>query len=147
MKQPPLVISRTYDAPVEKVWKAITDQAQMQQWYMKEIASFKPETGFTTTFTVQNFGKDLYIFGRLRKWCRLRKISYEWKYGGQEGNSLVSFELTAAGKKTTLTLTHAGLETFNPELFPDFARKNFEGGWSHYIGGTLKHFVENAAAG
>ncbi len=28
-----VVIERTYNAPVEKVWKALTDVDQMRQWY------------------------------------------------------------------------------------------------------------------
>ena len=58
-----------------------------------------------------------------------RKIAYSWKYGGNSGDSVVSFELFDEGGKTRLRLTHVGLETFAPETNPDFARGNFLAGW------------------
>ncbi|HYJ64426.1 MAG TPA: SRPBCC domain-containing protein, partial [Parafilimonas sp.] len=49
MNNESFVIERTYNAPVNKVWKAITDRDLMQQWYFN-IAAFKPEVGFEFTF-------------------------------------------------------------------------------------------------
>jgi hypothetical protein len=50
--------------------------------------------------------------------------------------------LVAAGAKTTLTLTHSGLETFKPEVYPELAKENFSAGWNELIGSLLKKFVE-----
>jgi len=33
MNREPLVIERTYNTTVEKVWKAITDKDEMKHWY------------------------------------------------------------------------------------------------------------------
>src|SRR4030095_523220 len=46
----PIILERTFDAPVEKVWKAITDIDQMKQWYFPQLENFKPEEGFETEF-------------------------------------------------------------------------------------------------
>ena len=40
-----VVIERTYNAPVEKVWKALTDVDQMRQWYF-DLKEFKLERRF-----------------------------------------------------------------------------------------------------
>ena len=69
-----------------------------------------------------------------------KKIAYTWRYKGEQGDSLVTIELEAAGEKTRLKLTHTGLETF-PKT-PAFARKNFNEGWTQIIGTSLKEFVE-----
>src|SRR4051794_24249928 len=71
-----------------------------------------------------------------------KKIAYTWRYEGQPGNSLVTFELLAEGDKTKVKLTHEGLETF-PKV-PAYARKNFMEGWTSLIGSSLKDYVENA---
>jgi len=71
-----------------------------------------------------------------------KKIAYTWRYAGEEGDSLVTFELFADGDKTRLSLTHEGLETF-PKL-PAYVRANFEAGWTNIIGSSLKQFVEKA---
>jgi uncharacterized protein YndB with AHSA1/START domain len=34
MKTQPFVIERTFNVPVERVWKAITDREEMKQWYL-----------------------------------------------------------------------------------------------------------------
>jgi hypothetical protein len=64
---------------------------------------------------------------------------------GQEGDSLVTFELFAEGDKTRLKLTHQGIETF-PKT-PPFARKSFTEGWTQLIGSSLQGFVESANPG
>jgi len=46
----PFVIEKTFNAPVQKVWKAITSKEEMKQWYF-DIPDFKPEVGFEFQFT------------------------------------------------------------------------------------------------
>ncbi len=142
MKNEPFVIERTYNAPVEKVWKAITDKEDMKQWYF-DIAEFKPEVGFEFQF---EGGKDDKCYLHLCKITEViprKKLQYSWRYDGYEGNSFVTFELFAEGNKTRLKLTHEGLETF-PISNPDFAKENFVEGWTYLIGTSLKEFAEKA---
>ena len=40
MTNEPFVIERVFNAPPEKVWKAITDKNAMKQWYF-DIAEFE----------------------------------------------------------------------------------------------------------
>lgn len=40
MKSEPVVIERTFDIPIQKVWKAITDKEQMKHWYF-DLAELK----------------------------------------------------------------------------------------------------------
>ena len=40
----PIIVERTYNAPIEKVWNAITDREEMKKWYF-ELAEFKAEPG------------------------------------------------------------------------------------------------------
>lgn len=140
MKHEPFVIERTYNAPIERVWKAITDKDQMKQWYF-DIAEFKPEVGFEFQF---EGGAEERCYVHL---CTItevvvgKKLTYSWKYEGYEGNSFVTFELFDEGDKTRLKLTHEGLETF-PLNNPDFAKANFVAGWTEIVGTTLKTFVE-----
>jgi uncharacterized protein YndB with AHSA1/START domain len=139
MKAEPFVIERTYNAPVSKVWKAITDRDDMKQWYF-ELAEFKPEVGFEFTFTG---GKDDRQYLHLCKITEVevnKKLTYSWKYDGYEGISYVTWELFDEGGKTRLKLTHEGLETFPPN--PDFAKENFVAGWTDITGKNLKEFVE-----
>ncbi|MFI5220120.1 MAG: SRPBCC domain-containing protein [Bacteroidia bacterium] len=143
MKTEPFVIERTYNAPIAKVWKAITDRDEMKQWYF-DIAEFKPEAGFEFQFPGEGHQCQKYLhLCKITEVVMHKKLTYSWRYDGYEGNSFVTFELFEEGNQTRLKLTHAGLETF-PANNPDFAKESFAEGWTHIIGTSLKDFVEKA---
>ena len=129
------------NAPVSKVWKAITDKNDMKQWYF-DLVEFKPEVGFEFEF---------YAGDEKKKWLHLCKITevvigkkliYSWRYDGYAGISYVIFELFKEGKGTRLKLTHNGLESFPSDEVPEFRRENFDAGWTSLIGTSIKEFVE-----
>src|ERR1700761_5357943 len=130
METAPFVIERTYNAPVDKVWRAITDKDEMKQWYF-DLAEFKPEVEFEFTFTGGTEENKYLHLCKITDVVSGRKLTHSWKYDGYEGESFVTFELFGEGDKAKLKLTHAGLETFPPN--PDFARHNFEEGWNYII--------------
>lgn len=142
MKNQPVIVERTYNAPVKNVWAAITDLEQMRQWYFPSLEEFEPEIGFETRFDVPHDGKVFLHIWKVTEVIPNRKISYDWKFGGYPGNSAVSFELFDEGGKTRIVLTHAGLETFQGDANPDLAAGNFVEGWTHFIGTALREYVE-----
>ena len=142
----PVVIERTFNAAIEKVWQAITDIDQMRQWYFPQLADFKPEEGFETQFNIHHEGRDYLHIWKVRDVIALKKISVEWKYGGYPGNSVVSFELFEQGSKTKLVLTHQGIETFMPGKHPELSKQNFTEGWTQFMDRGLKNFLEAVPA-
>ncbi len=140
-KTEPLVVERIFDAPVALVWKAITNKADMKQWFF-ELAEFKAEAGFEFRFAVEHNGFNYVHHCKVTKVVPEQALAFTWRYEGYEGDSLVTIELYAEGEKTRVRLTHTGLETF-PKL-PAFARKNFMQGWTSLIGSGLKDFVEKS---
>lgn len=139
MTAEPFVIERIANAPIEKVWAAITETKQMKQWYF-DFTEFKAEPGFEFSFTG---GTEEHSYVHLCKVTDVitgKKLQHSWRYDGYEGDSLVTWELFSEGEKTRIRLTHAGLETFPPN--PDFARKNFEAGWTDIVGKNIVGFLE-----
>ncbi len=139
----PLVVERIMNAPVNRVWQALTQAEQIRRWSFP-VSDFQPVVGFEFEFSG---GKD----GRsYRHQCRVmdviveKRLTYSWRYAGHAGNSVVSVELFAEGERTRVRLTHAGLESF-PNL-PDFARENFVAGWNQLIGSLLRSHVEGELA-
>jgi uncharacterized protein YndB with AHSA1/START domain len=139
-KYQPVVKEVLLNAPLSKVWKAITDSEQMKQWYFN-IPEFKPEVGGEFKFEGGNEDRRYIHLCRIMEVIHEKKISYTWKYEGYPGNSLVTFELFEEGEKTKLRLTHEGLDTFGDN--PDFARESFVEGWTYLIEKSIKEFVEN----
>jgi uncharacterized protein YndB with AHSA1/START domain len=93
-----LVVERTLDAPVTRVWKALTDVDQMRQWYF-DLKEFRPEVGFEFGFVVEHEGNTYDHRCKVTEVIPQRKIAYTWRYEGHEGNSLVTFELFPEGER------------------------------------------------
>lgn len=139
-----VIIERTFNAPVAKVWRAITNADEMRIWYF-DLKEFKPEVGFEFEFSIEHEGVNYHHLCKLTEAVPEKKLAYTWRYKGEPGDSLVTLELFAEGDKTRLKLTHAGIETF-PKT-PAYARKNFEAGWTEIIGSSLKQFIEKKPKG
>jgi uncharacterized protein YndB with AHSA1/START domain len=134
-----VIVERTLNAPVARVWKALIDVDQMREWYF-DLKEFKPQVGFEFEFVVEHEGNTYHHLCKVTEVVPQKKIAYTWRYKGEPGNSLVTIELFPESNMTRLRLTHEGLETF-PKT-PAYARKNFEQGWTQIIGTELKQFVE-----
>ena len=134
-----VVVERTFDAPVARVWQALTDVEQMREWYF-DLKDFKPQVGFEFEFVVEHEGNSYHHLCKVTEVIPENKIAYTWRYKGESGDSLVIIQLSPEGEKTRLKLTHSGIETF-PKT-QAYARKNFEAGWTSIIGTELKQFVE-----
>ncbi len=139
-----LVVERTYDAPPEAIWQAITDPEQMKQWYF-DLPDFRAEVGYKFQF---EGGPPEKIYLHLCEVTEAEpnsRLTYSWRYDGYEGNSFVTFALFPKEGKTLLRLTHEGLHTF-PASNPDLAARNFEAGWTDILGTYLTDFLEKQPA-
>lgn len=140
MNREPIIIERTFAAPVTKVWNALTDKDAMKVWYF-DLEVFKPVLGFE--FSFMGGPPDGIQYKHLCKITDVvlnKKIAYSWRYEGYDGNSIVSFELFEEGTNTRVKLMHTGLESF-PVSNPDFAKANFVEGWTAILGISLMKFL------
>ena len=135
-----LIIQKTFNATIDRVWQALTDPEQMKQWYF-DLPGFKAEVGYEFSFVVSN---DKHEWSHLCKVTEVKPkklLAYTWRYDGYSGDSLVRFELFGEGDKTRLVLTHSGLHTF-PADAEALKRENFEKGWDEIINTSLAKFLE-----
>lgn len=135
-----LEIERTYNTPLERVWKAITDKEEMKRWYF-DMSDFKANVGFKFQFKGGDECKIFIHHCQVMEVIPQKKLSYTWCYEGYEGESLLTFELFEDGNKTRLKLTHEGLHTF-PKNNEGFAKESFAAGWTMIMGTSLKDFLE-----
>lgn len=136
-----VVIERTYEAPIENVWEAITNKDQMKHWYF-DVSDFKPEVGFEFQFYGGSEEKSYLHKCTVVEAEPITKLSYTWSYDGYDGRSLVTFELFSEDKnKTRLKLTHSDLDTFSKDN-PAFSSESFNEGWKSILGESLRNFVE-----
>lgn len=141
MTHQPIIIERLVEAPINVVWKAITDKYAMQKWYF-DFDEFVPEVGFKFEFKGGPEDGTQYVhLCEITEIIICKKLTYSWRYEGYEGNSFVTFDLTNQMDKTLVRLIHEGVETFDQNN-PDFARENFVKGWTEIINTSLVKYLD-----
>jgi uncharacterized protein YndB with AHSA1/START domain len=144
MENEAIIVERVYNVPIEKVWKALTDNKEIKQWYF-QLKDFKPEIGFKFEFSggADNGPQYLHLC-EITEIVEGRKLTYTWRYDGYPGNSVVSWALSEQGDQTLLKLTHTGTESFASNG-PNFAKTSFNGGWNYFVNDALKNYLEQVA--
>jgi uncharacterized protein YndB with AHSA1/START domain len=137
----PIKIERIFDAPIARVWSAITDKDEMKNWYF-DVPMFEPIVGCKFKFGGGPSEDNQYLhLCEVTEVIVEKRLTHSWRYDGYAGNSFVTFDLSEIVGKTLLNFSHAGVETF-PEDNPDLAKKNFVAGWDHIINISLKNYLE-----
>jgi uncharacterized protein YndB with AHSA1/START domain len=137
----PIVVEATYAVERSAVWAALTDPERMSQWYFEPIATFRPEVGFETQFTVHSQGRDWVHLWRVTEVSPEARLAYTFNYAGYDGDASVLWELSAVSGGTRLRLTHTGIETY-PKDEPAFQREMGVAGWTYFLQESLKRFLE-----
>jgi len=140
MKDTPFEIERTFNAPVEKVWEAITDKEQMKEWYFS-LEEFEPEVGFEFEFYGGTEEKQYLHVCKVLEVKENKKLKYSWRYEGYPGESFLTFELSPDDNGTKLKLTHEGLGSFPSDQDHNFSKKSFSEGWNYIIGTSLPKYL------
>jgi uncharacterized protein YndB with AHSA1/START domain len=140
-----LVISRVFDAPVEKVWKAWTDPASCRQWWGPKdftcpVAEMDVRVGgkYFNCMKAPD-GKEYWGTGVYKEIVPLKRIVYSDSFSDEQGNVVPASYYGMAGDwpevmevtvsfeeqegKSKMVLTHTGL--------PDKENKDMcEAGWN-----------------
>ena len=145
MKQQPIIIERTLNAPIQTVWEAFTNADALRKWFF-DISAFKAKVGFAFEFWGKGKeGEDFLHKCEVTEVEELHKLAYSWRYEGFEGISFVSIELQNEGEKTKIKLSHTGLESF--PATNAFAPENFAQGWTALIGTLLPDYLKAERVG
>lgn len=137
----PIVISETYPAPAARVWRAITDLTQMQQWYFENLPAFEAVIGFKTDFLIVNEGREFHHRWQVTDVTPEARLVYEWRVDSYQGRSETVWELKEEEGGTTLTLTCNILEGF-PSDMVEFKRESGVEGWNYFLKDRLKSYLE-----
>jgi uncharacterized protein YndB with AHSA1/START domain len=137
----PIQHVRTFAAPIEKVWEAISNKDVMKKWYF-DIPDFKLEVGTKFTWYGGPPEKQWLHAGVVKEIIPMKKLSYSWSYPGHTGEGLAIWELTSiSSNKTKLNFKFEIITPFDPQE-EDLARKNFVFGWNEFINKVLVEFLE-----
>jgi uncharacterized protein YndB with AHSA1/START domain len=129
------------DAPLQRVWQAITDPAQLERWYAPgcpwEIPAL--QDGATVKFHNTNTDIQLAIIEALEP---LQKLTLRWQLDpAHPGVTLLnSFLLKEENGKTHVTVSQAGYESLPDGMREEQLRQDAEAYTA--IAESLKNYLE-----
>jgi uncharacterized protein YndB with AHSA1/START domain len=132
------------DAPLEAVWKAISEGEELTRWFVQE-ATVEPGVGGLLTFSWDGAEKGQ---NRIDEWepnrkLRLTSLPFEMGAAKYDGTTPMVNEYTLERRdgKTVLRLVNSGIPD-TPEW--DGFYNGISGGWRSFLR-TLRHYLEHNA--
>lgn len=136
----PVVKELTIDAPISKVWKALTEKEQIAKWLMPSD-NFELKVGTTFNMLGTSKGVEYPHICTITEIIPEKKLSYTWAVKDKLSDTLVTYELEELNGKTKLTLTHSGWDKVTLAAEGAF-RDDYTNGWNQVLPG-LKNYVES----
>ena len=119
--RPALRLERHLAHDVERVWRAVTEPAELARWFVVDDIGWIPQEGEEFDVAGEH--------GRITSCVPPHRLEWTW------GRERYSFELTAASDgATTLVFTHV----FSSELGPDYQHA---AGWDGYFDRLEAHLA------
>ena len=135
-------------APIERVWRALTDHREFGQWFRVAIdqpfVAGEPATGYITLKGYEHVRWNVRIVAIEEP----HRFAFTWHpYAidpvidySREEPTLVEFQLEASGTGTRLTVTESGFDRV-PEHRRDEAIRMNSGGWSAQVE-NIREYVD-----
>lgn len=128
-----LVITRIFDAPLERVYRAWSDLEETSKWLgpggwngRMKSADMRPGGSYRIEMKHTD-GDEVCAVGTYREVVPRERLVYTWAWLDADGEpgleTLVTVTFRAVGKKTEITLKHEGFAEKQ-------ARDNHESGWN-----------------
>ncbi|MGE0768091.1 MAG: SRPBCC family protein [Hyphomicrobiaceae bacterium] len=123
------------DAPVSRVWQAISDHEQFGQWFRVKLDQpFTPGDVSTGKMTYPGFEGYPWL-AQVVDVTREQRLAFRWVHSEPRANAgiedlpttLVEFLLEPVGPGTRLTIIESGFEAFPDPQRLEFLRRNTEG--------------------
>jgi len=128
-----IIVEKSYSHPIEKVWKAITDETCLKEWFVP--GHFRPEVGFQYLF--QN--ESTKVRGEVKEAVPPTRLVYTWIKNETEIETTVEWTLKSIESGTLLTILHRGIERYETEA-PELLQST-QAGWNYVIG-AIASFLE-----
>lgn len=136
----PIIKEVTVNAPISKVWGALTEKEQLAKWFHAS-GDYTGEVGKTFHMDVTHEGKDYQHTLTIREKIANKKLALDWHINGDAGQTHVIYDLEPEGNKTRVRVTHSGFEKYGAE--GEKNRNGYNQGWDHVLNKLLKEYLEN----
>lgn len=130
------------NAPVSRVWKALTDQKEIEKWILMRT-TFVPKKGSEFIFKTDP-DQEMQGFFRckVKEIVENKKLTFTWNPDPVNVETLVTIELKDKGNQTELTLIHSGWEKMPADAAQNM-KEGHDKGWDLRFVQKLKEVVES----
>lgn len=134
-------VKKEINAPIEKVWSALTDKNEMKKWYF-HIPDFELKEGTAFNFYEPGDEKKYHHQCEILELVPDRRFKHTWSYPDfSDAKTIVTWELEPTGNATLVSVTHENLDSFS-NLGKEFGKESFQEGWNEIVGKMLPEFLE-----
>jgi uncharacterized protein YndB with AHSA1/START domain len=113
-------VTRTFEAPRERVFRAFVDKEALEVWFVTPVLKWLEEPllearpGGAYRWTVGDGSRTWCIHGKYLEVKPPERLVFTWRWEndpihGESGDTLVTVEFHARGERTEVVLTHEGL--------------------------------------
>ena len=136
------------DAPPDIVFKAITDPAELTNWF-PDHAILEPRVGGKVRFSffkeksAAEHQRDFLQEGTIKEFVPGKKVSYTWQFKDtpEFPETIVTWELEEIdNNKTKVVLNHSG---FTGKETGKLSSKEFDNGWTYFLDRLEKYCKTN----
>jgi uncharacterized protein YndB with AHSA1/START domain len=128
------------DAPPNAVFRALTDEKELAQWFPNQGAVLEARVGGAMEFRFLRPDGEKHAFqGRILEIMPDKKLSYSWNpaHGPDSSDEVITWTLEPTDDgKTRVTLVHTGLKESKEDVEAGWS---YEAGWTHFLSQLVEH--------
>jgi uncharacterized protein YndB with AHSA1/START domain len=133
-----IVICAEIDAPRDRVWRALTEEWRIAEWWGSYVSLDACLGGRLTERWTDADGREVVTSGEVVRLIAPRTLELTWADGGWDGPTRVLFRLEEAAATTRLTLEHSGWEAFPSSSREELIHAHASG-WSQHIANLVAY--------
>ena len=134
-----IVVNAQIGAPCDSVWRALTEEERIAQWWGGYVSLDARPGGRLTERWTDDGGREVITSGEVVRLAAPRMLDLTWADDDDDwdGSTRVLFQLAQAADATRLTLTHSGWEAL-PAPSRESVIREHASGWSRHMARTWK---------
>src|SRR5918993_5815303 len=133
-----IVICAEIEAPRDRVWRALTEEGRIAEWWGSYVSLDARLGGRLTERWTDADGREVVTSGEVVRLIAPRTLELTWADGDWDEPTRVLFRLEEAAATTRLTLEHSGWEAFPSSSREELIRAHASG-WSQHMANLVAY--------
>jgi len=117
-----LTVRRTLPAPVDRVWRALTEPKALAAWFWPDRFETTVDVDLRAGGRYRIHGKPMAVSGEYLEVDPMTRLVFTWRWDGETHESLVTMTLHESAEGTDLVIVH--------ERLPEAEVDTHAQGWS-----------------